>query len=47
MTFTVVNEASVLPLGSAWEMWHEDDMERHSQYWPDLASANVDADHRL
>ena len=46
MQSTVVNEVFVLPLGSAWEMWHEDDTERHGDYWPDLVSANLDADHR-
>ena len=25
MKFTVVNDASVLPLDSSWAMWHEDD----------------------
>ena len=45
MKSTVANEASVLPQGSAWEMWHEDDRERHCDYCPDLASANIDADH--
>ena len=46
MKLTVVNEASVLPLGSAWEKWRENDRKRRSDDCPDLASANVDAHHR-